>query len=122
MTGAPPHRADHEWAMEERSDGEAVLLAIRGVVDMAAAPALADRVGTILRRRPPVLVLDLTGVTFLATAGMSIIMEADRRCRDTSAACRVVASGAVTLRPMQLLGIADLLELYPTVAAAVQAQ
>ena len=73
----------------------------------AAAPSLTDQIRAILRQRPAVLVVDLTGVHFLATAGMSVLMEADRKCKELDISFRVVAQGPVTVRSMQLLGIDD---------------
>jgi anti-sigma B factor antagonist len=105
--------------LAEHHDGEAVVLAAAGIVDMAAAPALADQVGAILRRRPSTLVVDFTGVTFLATAGMSVLMEANRKCDELAIPFRVVAHGPVTSKPMELLGIDDLLDIYPTVDDAL---
>lgn len=106
--------------LEERDNGNAVVLTAEGIVDVAAAPALTDQIRAILRRRPAVLVVDLTGVTFLATAGMSVLMEADRKSAELAISFRVVAPGPVTIKPMQLLGIDDLLGIYPTVDAALQ--
>ncbi len=120
MTGPSSSGKVPGLEVAERNDGDAVVLAVRGIVDMAAAPALAKQVGVILRRRPPVMVVDLTEVNFLATAGMSIVMEAHRKSEELSVSCRVVADGPVTVRPMQLLGIDDLLDMYPTVDAALR--
>jgi anti-sigma B factor antagonist len=106
--------------LAEHDDGDAVVIAAAGIVDMAAAPALADQVGAVLRRRPAALVVDFTGVTFLATAGMSVLMQAHRKCEELAIPFRVVARGPVTAKPMELLGIDDLLDIYPTVSAAVQ--
>lgn len=105
--------------LSEHDDGHTVVLAAEGIMDMAAAPILTERVRTILRRRPEALVVDLTGVTFLATAGMSVLMEADRKSEELKISFRVVAQGPVTARPMQLLGIHDHLDIYPSVATAL---
>jgi anti-anti-sigma factor len=64
-------------------------------------------------------VVDLTAVTFLATAGMSVLMEAHRKSEELAIPFRVVAQGPVTITPMQLLGIDDLLAIYPTVSTAL---
>jgi anti-sigma B factor antagonist len=105
--------------LAERHDGNAVVLSAEGIVDMAAAPALTDHIRAILRHRPAVLVIDFTGVNFLATAGMSVLMEAHRKCEELKISFRVVAQGPVTVKSMQLLGIDDLLAVYPTVATAL---
>jgi anti-sigma B factor antagonist len=105
--------------LAERHDGDAVVLSAEGIVDMAAAPTLTEQIRAILRQRPAVLVIDLTGVTFLATAGMSVLMEAGRKCGELDISFRVVAKGSVTVNSMQLMGIDDLLAIYPTVSAAL---
>jgi anti-sigma B factor antagonist len=105
--------------LAERRAGDAVVLCAEGIVDMAAAPTLTNRIRAILRQRPAVLVVDLTEVAFLATAGMSVLMEAYRKSEELAISFRVVAQGPVTVNSMQLLGIDDLLAIYPTVAAAL---
>jgi anti-sigma B factor antagonist len=105
--------------LAERHDGDAIVLSAEGIVDMSAAPTLTEQIRAILRQRPPVLVIDLTGVPFLATAGMSVLMEADRKCKELDISFRVVAQGPVTVKSMQLLGIDDLLDIYPTVSTAL---
>jgi anti-sigma B factor antagonist len=105
--------------LAERRDGNAVVLSAEGIVDMAAAPTLTDQIRAILRERPAALVVDLTAVTFLATAGMSVLMEAHRKSEELAIPFRVVAQGPVTITPMQLLGIDDLLAIYPTVSTAL---
>lgn len=107
--------------LAERTDGDATVLVADGIVDMAAAPTLTDQIRVILRRRPTILIVDLTAVAFLATAGMSVLMETQRKCQELSIEFRVVAVGPVTVKSMQLLGIDDLLDLYPTVEAALGA-
>lgn len=99
--------------------GDYAVLTLAGVIDMASAPHVADEVRTALRNRPPRLIFDLSAVTFLAPTGMSILMEAERRCRELSLDCRVVAQGPVTLRPMQQLGIDHLFHLYDSVDLAI---
>ena len=105
--------------LAERAEGDAVVLCAGGIVDVAAAPPLTDQIRAILRRRPAALVVDLTGVSFLATAGMTVLMEADRKSEELGIPFRVVARGPVTVRPMQLLGIDDHLAIYPTVSTAL---
>lgn len=70
--------------LSERDDGGTVVLCATGIVDMGAAPILTDQIRAILRRRLETLVVDLTGVTFLATAGMSVLMETHRKSKELS--------------------------------------
>jgi anti-anti-sigma regulatory factor len=64
-----------------------------------------------------VLVIDLTEVDFLASAGMAELVRAHRLT--PSMAVRVVATGRVTLRPLELTRLADELVIAPTLSAAL---
>lgn len=120
MTGGLPPDV-HKLGLQQTQHGASTALSVSGNVDMAAAPPLADAIGAILRQKPPVFVVNLTDVNFLATAGMSVLMEALRKSQEIGIALRVVADGHITARPMQLLGIDVLLDLYPTLEAALKA-
>lgn len=97
--------------------GDAVVLAVSGEVDMITAPDLDAHTSHALQDRPPVLVIDLTEVTFLGSAGMSSLVAAGRDSEGT--AVRIVATGSATARPMQLVGLDQLLAIHPTREAAL---
>ncbi|MGK2882785.1 MAG: STAS domain-containing protein [Mycobacterium sp.] len=114
-----PRVSSARYTVTTEVHGEYAVLVLAGVIDMASAPHVADEVRAALRDRPPRLIFDLSAVTFLAPTGMSILMEAERRCRELSLDCRVVAKGPVTLRPMQQLGIDHMFQLYDSIDLAI---
>ncbi|MCR6487980.1 STAS domain-containing protein [Amycolatopsis sp. OK19-0408] len=101
----------------EHQDGTAVLR-VDGALDLALAPKLRQLAERAARLRPALLVIDLTGVTFLASAGMAELVRAHRG-RVTSAPLRVVASGRITLRPLELTRLIDELAIYPSLPEAL---
>ncbi|MEQ0564934.1 STAS domain-containing protein [Amycolatopsis sp. NEAU-NG30] len=102
--------------LEDR-DGTAVLH-VEGALDLALAPKLRQLAERAARQRPELLVIDLTGVTFLASAGMAELVRAHR----ATAALRVVAGGRITLRPLELTRLTDELAIYPSLSAALAAR
>ncbi|MFC0437691.1 STAS domain-containing protein [Kutzneria buriramensis] len=68
--------------------------------------------------RPPV-VLDLTGVTFLASMGLSLLAEHHDQCAEFGSRLVVVATERVVLRPIQITGLDGLVTIVPTVQAAL---
>jgi anti-anti-sigma factor len=68
--------------------------------------------------RPPVLVIDLTGVTFLASVGMSAIVGAHEGGGEQTKV-RVVSGSRDTLRPMRVTGLDNLLSIYPDLSSAL---
>jgi anti-sigma B factor antagonist len=98
-----------------RRDGAAAVLAVSGEVDMATAPRLRRDVLAALRDAPEALVLDLTGVTFLGSAGLTVLVEARR---SAGTALRV-AAGHAARRTIEVAGLTALFSVHPTVAAAL---
>lgn len=103
-------------ALEDR--GGTAVLRVDGALDLALAPKLRQLAERAARLEPTVLVIDLTGVTFLASAGMGELVRAHRR-RTTSAPLRVVATGRSTLRPLELTRLTDELAIYPSLSEAL---
>ena len=98
--------------------GRVAVLAVSGVVDMLTAPALEEAITTALGKKPAALLIDLSEVEFLASAGMGVLVAAhDQAVPDARFA--VVADGPVTSRPLKLVGIADIVSLYSTREAAL---
>ena len=58
---------------------------------------------------PPVLLLDLDGVTFLDCAGVNVLLATRRRARLEGGWLRVIRPSARARRTILLLGLADML-------------
>jgi anti-anti-sigma factor len=97
-------------------DGIAVV-AVSGEVDLSTVPAFEAAIDDALTRGPGALVIDLSGVDFLASAGLQTLVATHERIgKDVGFA--VVADGAATSRPIQLTGLDQVLSLYPTIDEA----
>ena len=90
-----------------------VVLTALGDLDMLTAPTLADAISAAVRRRPEALIVDLSAVDFLASAGMNVLVNAQE---DLAPAVRfgVVADGPATSRPLKVIGIDTIVALYRT--------
>lgn len=99
---------------------EGVVLAVAGALDLSLAPKVQRTVERAVRLRPALLVIDLTEVTFLASAGMAELVRANRQLRG-EVPVRVVATGRLVLRPLELTRLTDELTIHPTLADALAA-
>ncbi|MBE8519601.1 STAS domain-containing protein [Amycolatopsis sp. H6(2020)] len=97
--------------------GDALVLRITGALDLILAPKVREVVDRAQRLGASVLVIDLSEVDFLASAGMAELVRAHRLT--ASMAVRVVATGRVVLRPLELTRLADELVIVPTLSAAL---
>ena len=94
--------------------GGAVVLAVAGEVDLLTAPVLGDGVTTALADAPDLLVIDLSEVSFLASIGITVLLEA-RREAGAGTRVRVVApDGGVVNRTLQLTGLHEALAVAGT--------
>jgi anti-sigma B factor antagonist len=97
--------------------GRTVVISTSGVVDMLTSPQLEASITASLKKDPAAIIVDLSGVEFLASAGMGVLVAA----RDKAPAemgFGVVASGPATSRPLKLVGLADIIGLYETLEEA----
>jgi anti-anti-sigma factor len=97
---------------------DAVVLTVSGEVDMLSAPQLAEAIRTALAAGPPALVIDLTKVDFLASAGMTVLVTAQAEVTPPTRFA-VVANGPATSRPIKLMGLDNVLALYSTLDSAL---
>ena len=98
--------------------GSIAVVTASGAVDMLTAPQLQDVIDTAAARKPAGLIVDLTDVEFLASAGMQVLMVTHNRLgEDTRFA--VVADGPATSRPLKITGIADYVELFSSLDVAL---
>ena len=97
--------------------GRTVVISVAGVLDMLTAPQLEAGIAASLPKNPSAIIVDLTHVEFLASAGMGVLVDTYERAAG-SAKFLVVADGPATSRPLNLLGLADMLGLHPTLDAA----
>ena len=97
--------------------GRTVVLGASGVIDMLTSPQLEVSIATSLKKNPTAIIVDLTDVDFLASAGMGVLVAA----RDQAAPevrFGVVASGPATSRPLKLVGLAEIVGLFSTLDEA----
>jgi anti-anti-sigma factor len=94
------------------------VVAVSGVVDMLTSPQLETAIDTALEDGPAGIVIDFTDVEFLASAGMGVLVAAHDKA-GADVAFSVVADGPATSRPLKLVGIADIVNMYPTLEEAL---
>lgn len=98
------------------------VVAVSGVVDMLSARVLNDQLDRELAqsRKPAALIIDLSGVEFLASAGLAVLMDTKETAGDATAVI-VVADGFATRRPITLTGVDHVLPVYATLVEAQEA-
>lgn len=124
--GSPPdHPAAGELlAVTSHRDRDAVIVTATGEIDLATAPRLGTAVRAALAvPGPGPVVVDLTAVTFLASAGLGVLVDAHTAAAIRREPLRVVVDhNRPVLTPIQLVGLDAVLALYDTVTDALNNQ
>src|SRR6476661_204117 len=112
--------AGSSCTLDERSVDGISVVGVTGVVDMLTAPDLEKAIAEAAKSSPTAVVVDMTAVEFLASAGMGVLIAAQD---ELAPAVRfaVVADGPATSRPLKLVGVTDVVDLYATLDEALGA-
>lgn len=103
----------------EKWVGRVAVVAVSGDLDMLTAPQLSDAVEAAVAKNPAGLIVDLTKVEFLGSAGMQVLMETHNQTDGTATRFAVVAEGPATSRPLKITGIADLIDVFSSLEVAL---
>jgi anti-sigma B factor antagonist len=71
--------ADHFWIDEEHPQPRTVVLALNGDVDLHVVGGLRDQLGEVLEENPAVVVVDLSGATFLDSTAIAVLLRGMKR-------------------------------------------
>lgn len=105
-------------AVQWRDD--VVVVTVSGELDLVTAPQLSESMALVLEKNPAAVVVDLSNVGFLASAGMSLLASTHQNLNG-SANFAVVADGPSTGRPLSLVGLDQVFGIYATVEEALAA-
>jgi stage II sporulation protein AA (anti-sigma F factor antagonist) len=90
-------------------------LSVRGEIDMASAPRLHGVLERSIARTKR-LSLDLSGVSFMDSSGVNLLLRAAVASRDLGGSLSVVAASRQVRQVLQISGVAEVVGLEPELA------
>lgn len=120
VSGDVPPFGSQGFEIAVEWEGRIVVLSVVGSLDMVTAPQLSESILSALANKPGAILVDLTGVDFLASAGMTVLVAANEQA-SAAVPFGVVADGPAIGRPIKLVGLDKELTLYPDVESALAA-
>jgi anti-anti-sigma factor len=103
--------------IDHPEDGVAVV-ALRGQLDIDTAAHLRSALETALERPTPRVVVDLSGLTFCDSIGLSSLALAYNHCVDSGGYLRLAAPNPFLRKVLTVVGLAAAVPIYRTVDAA----
>ncbi|GAA3440044.1 STAS domain-containing protein [Kutzneria kofuensis] len=99
--------------------GPVMVVRVTGELDMASEDLLRRHLTEAMAAEPETLVLDLTGVTFFASAGLHVLVDVQHDATAKGLDLRVVADSRIVLRPMEITGVDQLVTVVSSVDQAL---
>ena len=90
--------------------------AVGGEVDLETAPQLGDHVLAALQDVSPHVVLDLTGVTFMDSTGLKVLLSIQRRADLAGGSFAIAGVGRTVAKVLALTGLDQTFAIYDTLA------
>jgi anti-sigma B factor antagonist len=119
LGGVPPTELLMTIARDDR-DG-CVVLVVHGEVDLGTGGRLTEAGADALHQaagRP--VVLDLSGLDFLSSSGLGVLVALDDEARDAGVPLRIVVDETRSvIRPIRTMALDEVLTLFGTVDEAV---
>jgi anti-sigma B factor antagonist len=109
---------DRSVVEDVEQHGDVQVVVVVGDVDALTAPQVVTAVENALAQQPRVVVVDLSGVDFLASAGLSALVQGHNKAGE-GGRFRVVAAGPATRRVLELTGLTDQLAVFASRADAL---
>jgi anti-sigma B factor antagonist len=91
------------------------VLDVDGEVDTLTAPRFSSAVDELMSGHEATLVVDLSGVTFLASSGLAVLIQAAHRAEERSARLRLVVATRAVRRPLEITGTDQLFDMHDNV-------
>ena len=95
------------------------VIAPQGDIDAPRAGELAVLVDTVCTGQCPNTVVDLTGVTFMDSSGLSWLCRVQEHLRSEKAELRIVLSGGPVARLLDLTGLVPVFRVHGSVEEAL---
>lgn len=104
----------------QTADRDGVLVAtVTGELDAATVDAAGTALTELLDKQPAALVVDLA-VSFLSSAGLSMLLKLHGRAQNDGIGFVIVAQDNAAQHPLFISGLSEVLPLADTVDAAVE--
>jgi anti-sigma B factor antagonist len=92
----------------QTGDDGVVTVTVVGEVDTFTAPVLRSSLDSQLEQTPKELVIDLSGVQFLGSAGLAVLVETQKSARARDVGLRLIATTRAVTRPLEVTGLIEL--------------
>ena len=99
--------------------GQTAVMTLPAEIDITNADQIREDLLSVLNQRAVLMIADLSKTTFCDSAGVGALARSFRRAEASQSEMRLVVSTPAVLRVLTLTGVDRLLDIYPSVTAAL---
>lgn len=107
-----------EFSVAVASRGQWEVLTVTGEIDMATAPRFRQRLLAVISDGAQNVVIDLSGVDFIDSTGLGVLMGAAKRVRIAGGDIRLVMTGSRLADLIEITRLDRVLDVFDSVSAA----
>jgi anti-sigma B factor antagonist len=104
---------------EEELDETTVVIRVAGEIHSTTAPEFAERLNAAIERGKTGVVLDLTGVEFIDSTGLSVLLNGLRRITRARGAMAIACANPTVLRLFEITKLDSTFEIVPDCDEAI---
>lgn len=104
---------------EESLDQQTHLIAVRGEVHVSTAPEFSERLNDAISGGATGVVIDMTGVDFIDSTGLSVLLNALRRVTRQQGTLALAVSNPTVLRLFEITRLDSTFDILPDRGAAI---
>jgi anti-sigma B factor antagonist len=97
---------------------DAVIMRLIGEIDMVTAPTVRDAAMSAIHRHSPYLHIDLSGVTFMDSTGLEVLLATRRRAEAAGGCLYLEDPSRRVIRVLEVTGVDRLFDIRPAVGGA----
>jgi anti-sigma B factor antagonist len=99
--------------------GRVAVIKLPAEVDVSNAGQVGQDLATAVAQDASLVIADMSATTFCDSAGVTALVRAIRTANASGAGLRVATSAPAVIRVLAITGVDQLIEIYPSVAAAM---
>ena len=99
---------------------QALVISLAGSFDALTAAEARKAIGTQIEAGQQRIVLDLSQVDFMSSAGVRVILEMLKSSRQMGGELRIAAAQPTVDQTLEISGLVRVLKTYPTISAALR--
>jgi anti-sigma B factor antagonist len=104
---------------EESSDAGAHIISVRGEIHVSTAPQFAERLSAAIDSGKTSVVLDMAGVEFIDSTGLSVLLNGLRLVTQMQGRMAIVCTNPTVLRLFQITNLDDTFDICGDRATAI---